>query len=207
MEKVSLSNMDAFKIIDCDTGEVFYGCNQEWFGTHWQRLSGCGPSVVANILMYSDCCADGHIKNKNDAATFMEEVWKFVTPTNKGIPTTDMLLKRISSYAESKGKTILHLGCDIPRGKLLRPHVEDVASFLGDALRSDIPVAFLNLCNGKEENLDEWHWVTVVSMERRESDEHAFIKIIDRGRIITIDLSLWLETTNHGGGFIHFRIT
>ena len=64
MEKVSLSNMGAFKIIDKVTGEIFHGCSQDWFGTYWQRLSGCGPSVVTNILMYRDNARDGRVRDK-----------------------------------------------------------------------------------------------------------------------------------------------
>jgi len=206
MEKISLSNLDAFKITDSETGEIFYGCDQDWFGTYWQKLSGCGPSVVANILIYNGR-GEGHVKNKNEAASFMEEVWKFVTPTNRGIPTTEMLLDRVRAYGESRGMTVGHSDCGIPEKKSLRPPMDDVTRYLSDALGNDAPVAFLNLSNGEEENLDEWHWVTVVSMERRDTDGHAIVKILDRGQLIAIDLSLWLATTSRGGGFIHFRMT
>ena len=205
MEKVSLSNMDAFKITDSGTGEVFYGCSQEWFGTDWQKLSGCGPSVVTNILMYQNHGAGGEPRDKASAVSLMEEVWKFVTPTRRGIPTVGMLLERVMSYGESRGVTICHSECDVPEEKSRRPSIDAVSSFLGEALGRDAPVAFLNLCKGEEHNLDEWHWVTVVSVERRESDGHFVIGIIDKGHILSVDMSLWLETTSCGGGFIHFR--
>jgi hypothetical protein len=199
--------MDAFKITDRSTGEVFYGCDQDWFGTNWQRLSGCGPSVVANILIYNGRDSDWRIEDKDAAVRFMEEVWKFVTPTNRGIPTTEMLLERVFSYGESKGMAVRHSDCGIPEEKSLRPSIGDVTAFLSGALERDAPVAFLNLCNGEEENLDEWHWVTVVSLEQRQYDGHVIATIIDRGKIIAVDLSVWLDTTNQGGGFIHFRMT
>ncbi|MCL2684593.1 MAG: hypothetical protein FWE55_05055 [Synergistaceae bacterium] len=207
MEKVSLSNMEAFKIIDHTTGEIFHGCSQDWFGTYWQRLSGCGPSVVTNILMYRDSTRDLSVSDKKAIESLMEEVWKFVTPTARGIPTVEMLLERVMSYGEARGMKTLYRNCDVPREKSLRPSIEAVISFIGDSLERDVPVAFLNLCNGDERTLDDWHWVTVVEMEHRASDGHAVANILDRGRIMPVDLSLWLETTTNGGGFLYFTFT
>jgi hypothetical protein len=209
MKKISLSNIDAFKISDNDTGEVFYGCCQDWFGTGWQRLSGCGPSVAYNILMYHGrgCFAGGRIQNKSSCAAMMEEVWKYVTPTTRGIHTTEMLCERVMAYGASKGLTILSARCEVPEKRSLRPSPEEVTTFLEDALSRDIPVAFLNLCSGQEKNLDEWHWVTVAAIETGGPDGRVPLCVLDRGHIVEIDLALWLDTTNYGGGFVHFSIT
>ena len=202
--KISLSDIEAFKIVDRATGEVFYGCSQDWFGTHWQKLSGCGPAAVTNILMYRNSVKDGSVRDKGTAESLMEEVWKFITPTTKGIPTVEMLLERVTSYGEARGKITLYRDCVVPREKSMRPSIETVASFIDDALGRDAPVAFLNLCNGDENTLEDWHWVTVVEMERRASDGRVIVNILDRGRKMPIDLSLWLETTTSDGGFLHF---
>jgi hypothetical protein len=208
MKKISLSNIDAFKISDNDTNEVFYGCCQDWFGTGWQRLSGCGPSVACNIFMYhgrGDAAGD-HIRNKRSCAAMMEEVWKYVTPTKRGIHTTEMLCERVMAYGASKGMLISSARCEVPEKRSLRPSPGEVASFLEDALTRDLPVAFLNLCNGQEKNLDEWHWVTVAAMETGDPDGRLPLCVLDRGRIVKIDLALWLDTTSCGGGFVHFSI-
>jgi hypothetical protein len=209
MKKISLSNIDAFKVSDNSTNEVFYGCCQDWFGTGWQRLSGCGPSVACNIFMYYGLgnLTENHIRNKNACAAMMEEVWKYVTPTKRGIHTTEMLSERVIAYGASKGMTISSARCEVPETRSLRPSPEEVASFLEDALSRDIPVAFLNLCNGKEKNLDEWHWVTVAAIETGDPGGRLPLCILDRGRIVNIDLALWLDTTSCGGGFVHFSIT
>ena len=56
----------------------------------------------------------------------------------------------------------------------------------------DRPIAFLNLCNGEENNLDKWHWVVVV--EIFEENGEYFLNIIDDKEILKINLSLWYRT-------------
>jgi hypothetical protein len=208
MVKLSLSDIDAFKVIDYETGETFYGCNQDWYGSDWQQLSGCGPSVVAGILMYLRRDADvPEVKGKKYAISFMEEVWKYVTPAQRGIHTAEMLRRRVVSYCAAKNLKVASAICGIPEERKLRPQMERVWAFMTDALSRDIPIAFLNLHNGEEENLDEWHWVTVVSAEQKGLNGNVEIGILDRGRALAVDLSLWLKTTDYGGGFVYFSVT
>ncbi|MDR1966513.1 MAG: hypothetical protein LBQ36_07365 [Synergistaceae bacterium] len=204
MKSISLKRIDAFKIIDENTDEIFYGCDQEWFGTEWQRRSGCGPSAVSNMLLYRAAPLGGRALSKSDCASLMEEVWHHVTPTEHGIPNTEMLCESVKAYGASKGAKVACAHCEIPEDRSLRPSGGEVASFLEVALSSDIPVIFLNLCNGEEENLDEWHWVTIVSLERAEPDGRMKLRILDKGKIGIVDLTLWLDTTECGGGFVHF---
>jgi hypothetical protein len=208
MAKLSLSDIDAFKVVDDKTGETFYGCDQDWYGSDWQRLSGCGPSVVAGILMYlRRGFAVPAVKGKKYAVSFMEEVWEYVTPTRRGIHTAEMLRKRVVSYCAAKNLRVDSAVCGIPEKRALRPQIERVWAYVTDALSRDIPIAFLNLHNGEEKKLDEWHWVTVVSAEQTGRNGNVEIGILDRGRAIAVDLSLWLDTTDYGGGFVHFSVT
>ncbi|MDR1651983.1 MAG: hypothetical protein LBR87_09370 [Synergistaceae bacterium] len=209
MKRTALKNIDAFKIMDENTGESFYGCSQDWFGTEWQRMAGCGPSVVSNMMIYRNNIDQGgnnKVNRKTSCLSLMEEVWKFVTPTPRGIPSTDLLCEFVGRYAASMNRHVACAHCEVPQDPSLRPPVPEVASYLEKALASDIPVAFLNLCSGDEENLDEWHWVTVVSLEQAASGGHALLKILDRGFISAVDLDLWLKTTKNGGGFVYFEI-
>lgn len=134
----------------------------------------------------------------------MEEIWKFVTPTREGIPTTKMLYESVIAYANAKGINVEHRCCDLPKKKSLRPKFMDVVYFLEEALQQDSPIAFLNLCNGDEKNLEPWHWVTIISLEYSEDGNNAFIDILDEGLIKKINLLLWHKTTAHGGGFVYF---
>lgn len=209
MKVVSISNLDALKVLDKGTGATSYGCDQRWFGTERQRSSGCGPSVASSIMLYLKryrnangnelCC-------QSRCAEFMEEVWEYVTPKERGIHTTEMFCESLRSYVQSKGLTLEFYSCDIPEDKSARPVISEIVLFLETALLKDIPVAFLNLCNGCEENLDRWHWVTVISMEYEELKESVIIHFLDEGIIKTIDLALWHETTTLGGGFVYFSV-
>jgi len=94
--------------------------------------------------------------------------------------------------------------CDLPKDKSLRPKLSQVLDFIQKALINDSPIAFLNLCNGEEKNLCQWHWVTIISLEYADDKKSAFIKILDEGLIKEIDIALWYNTTTLGGGFVYF---
>ena len=81
--------------------------------------------------------------------------------------------------------------------------LEEIIKFIYKELSEDRPLAFLNLCNGEENNLDKWHWVVIVEMFE-ENGEH-FLNIIDDKEIIKINLSLWYRTIKNDGGFITFK--
>jgi len=207
MNKTSLSNLEFFKILD-ENHKSFYGCNQEWYPTAWQRMSGCGPSVASGIIWYISHCLrlirSDMSANKDTYLPLMEDVWRFVTPTTRGIPTTKMFYESVVAYTESKGLNVEYHFYDIPKDESIRPEISDVLRFIEGGLRRDAPVAFLNLCNGEEENLEPWHWVTIVSMDYSDHEQRAFAEILDRGLIKTIDLFLWHKTTRRGGGFVYF---
>ena len=134
----------------------------------------------------------------------MEEVWEHVTPTERGIPSAKRLCESVLAYARYKG---LEIGCgfiDVPEEKALRPALPEVSGFIEKALSSDLPVGFLLLCNGKLQEVEAWHWVTIVSLEQPESGDPVWVEILDEGKIKKIDLDLWLETTVLGGGFVFF---
>lgn len=202
----SIRNLDLLKIID-DTGEgCYYGCNQEWYRTKWQRLSGCGPSTVTNIIRYLEAKRHGAdiSLSRKDWEKFMEECWRFVTPTPKGVNTTDLLRSGVSDYTRAKLQTFRTAALDIPKSVSSRPAFGDILRFLDDALGSDTPVAFLNLHNGEEVRLDSWHWVTLVSLEYEADGSIALAQVLDEGMVKPVDLRLWFTTTRLGGGFVRF---
>ncbi|MDR1481976.1 MAG: hypothetical protein LBI74_05060 [Synergistaceae bacterium] len=207
MKNISIPNIDYFKVLDAYTGEMTYGCDQEWFSTEWQRRAGCAPCVACNILLYLNRARtgdEGTPVQKKFCEEFMDEIWTYVTPTERGMPSTEMFCDDVRSYGEAKRDEIECVSFDIPNDAADRPTAGEVSTFLEESLANDLPVAFLNLCNGSEKNLPEWHWVTIVSMKQETRDSHIFIVIVDEGALKTIDLSLWLDTTSNGGGFVRF---
>lgn len=203
MTKISIKNPEYLEILDDITSDKYYGCNQEWYKKPWQRMAGCGPTVASNIILYSK---NNVGISKNDSISIMDEMWKHVTPTMKGVNTTNIFYNGLLSYAKSKGLTLLYDAVDIPKKKEMRPTFERIISFIKISLENDVPLAFLNLCNGEEKCLDKWHWVTVTSLEYEEDLNCASIEIVDESIKKTIDLKLWYNTTTLGGGFVSFTV-
>lgn len=204
----SIRYPELFEIHDDIGHAVRYGFDQEWYRTPWQRCSGCGPTAVANIVYYRSrtrggTVPDGRPPLRSDCLAIMEEVWEYVKPTIHGIPSSALLADDVRAYAKAKGPDIRPETLDIPASRPERPEFPRLLSFLGTALSRDTPAAFLNLNNGGEKQLDSWHWVTIIRLET-EPDGKASAAILDGGRIKTIDLAQWYETTTLGGGFVRF---
>lgn len=203
MTRISVKNPEYFEIFDEVTSEKYLGCNQEWYKKPWQRMAGCGPTVAANILLYSKKSTE---ISKNESLAVMDEMWEYITPTMKGVNTTNIFYKGLSSLADSKGARLFYDAVDIPKKKEMRPLFDKVVSFIKTALENDMPLAFLNLCNGKEKGLDKWHWVTLITLEYEEDLSSVTVEILDESIKKTIDLLLWYNTTTLGGGFISFEL-
>jgi hypothetical protein len=227
MKTVSLKNLNLFEIDEAPGEPAKYGCDQNWYGTEWQRRAGCGPSTAANMLFYmsggraAGSGAPGRI-TQEDFLALMEDVWPYVTPTDRGIPTTELFYEPFLRYAEDRGieavhHRVLNMFAE-PEGSFVKNSLAEIVSFVETALAADLPVAFLNLCNGGEDNLDRWHWVTVVSLEydgierdgKGDGEEEregvkAGITVLDNGEIKNADLALWRRTTTLGGGFVYFK--
>jgi hypothetical protein len=190
-------------------GELFCGCEQDWFGTEWQRRAGCGPCVASNIMIYLH--AGGvlqlpyDVSGKAGCLRLMEDMWDHVTPTRYGVNTVQLFSDGLHSFAGRHG---YRLECDVllyPKKKENRPDFQKVVSFLAEGLELDCPVAFLNLSSGDVDNLDSWHWVTIVRMDADMENNQAMIEIYDGISSAMIDLKTWCATTSEDGGFVHFR--
>ena len=107
MKSKSITKMNSLKIFDEYTHKSYYGCNQEWYATEWQRLTGCGPTAACNIIWYLNHIQPAfglnqNCSNREKSLSFMEEIWEFVTPTNEGIPTTKMFYESVIAYTQKK---------------------------------------------------------------------------------------------------------
>ena len=201
--KLSVKQLECLQIA-AETGtEPCYGCDQEWYGTDWQRRAGCGPTVAATLYYYL-FRQDNRCFSREEWLARMEEVWLYVTPTERGMPTTRLFFESVLSYAAAKQQNIGHACCDVTEEKADRPALAEVVDFLRSGLTQDAPIAFLNLCNGEETNLHRWHWVTVVGMEFAADGSQALLHTLDEGKKKTVDLACWLDTTVLGGGFVYF---
>ena len=204
----SITNLSLLRIQNSNSDEIYYGCSQKWYSTPWQRKAGCGPSVASNIVHYLENKQTNsqQVFSKEACSSLMEEAWSYFSPKVGGISTTNMFCEAFLLYAKSKRLKVQFRVLDVPQDKCSRPKLAEVLDFLEEALEKDAPVAFLNLCNGAVKNLERWHWVTIVSLNRSDDGKSAFLDILDGGAIKKIDLLLWYNTTNLGGGFSYFTI-
>ena len=192
-------------------GSAIFGCDQEWYKSEWQRLSGCGPTAASNIIYYlgrtrPQVCGLNVENNKTACLSLMEKMWLYVTPTEEGVDTTGKFYDAMRSYFDAAGIDARFEVCDIPEDRMSRPPLRMVLGFLIRAMENDAPAAFLNLCNGAEESLEAWHWVTVIAIDYTENADKLTATILDESRIKKIDLKLWYETTALGGGFVCFSV-
>lgn len=208
MLKFSIKNLHTFYRIEERPDKYSYGCKQDWYPSDWQKRAGCGPTTACNLLSYMEFSSLGEKEqfsaSKESRLSWMLEAWEYVTPTERGIPSTKMFCERFSDYAKVKGMEISCHCIDIAQEINERPEFQNIVEFIKAAMLKDFPVAFLNLCNGKVSNLDEWHWVTIVSLEHNMDNTEVYIDIIDEGCIEKIDLKLWYDTTTLGGGFVYY---
>ena len=129
----------------------------------------------------------------------MEELWNHLLPTEQGLNSIKLFHDGIKNYYEDREVTIDYINIDVKN----KVSLEEIIKFIHKELSEDRPLAFLNLCNGEENNLDKWHWVVVV--EIFEENGEYFLNIIDDKEIIKINLSLWYRTIKNDGGFITFK--
>ena len=209
MRTASLKQPNRFEIMDEKDGRIYYGFDQEWYASKWQRLSGCGPTTASTIFYYLFGAEPGpeagRRLTRRESLAFLEKTWRHVTPTIRGIPSTELLCRGVESYAGANSLGLKLERLDIPRDRSSRPDLGALLRFLAASLSADSPVAFLNLHSGEEKLLDSWHWVTVVSLDYEEDGSAAFLDILDEGVKKRINLAQRYRTTTLGGGFVSFR--
>ena len=195
--EAKINNIDLFKVKDNEN--TYYGFSQEWYKDEWQRIAGCGATVASSIINYYNQRNNFKEVGISDALKIMEELWNYLLPTEQGLNSIKLFYDGIKSYYEDKEVTIDYINVDIKN----KVSLEEIIKFICKELNEDRPLAFLNLCNGEENNLDKWHWVVVVEMF--EENGEYFLNIIDDKEIIKINLSLWYRTIKNDGGFITFK--
>ena len=195
--KANIKNIDLMKVKDNES--IYYGFSQEWYKDIWQQRAGCGATVASSIINYYNQIDNFKEVEIADAVKIMEELWYYLLPTYYGLNSVKLFYDGIKNYYNNKEVIIDYINVDIKN----KPSLDEIINFIGKELSEDRPIAFLNLCNGEEKNLDKWHWVVVVEIFK-ENGEY-FLNIIDDKKIKKINLSLWYGTMTNDGGFITFR--
>jgi hypothetical protein len=185
----------------------YFGCDQNWYPTDWQRTAGCAPTTISTILAYLQ--ASGRIVlptpilRRADCLPLMETVWDHVTPSEDGVSRIEPFCEGIGRFAQANGIALSCRSLAVPPAGLPRPTSAVAADFIREALAGDSPVAFLNLDSGQVGNLEDWHWVTVVGMEESAEEPRIRLRVYDGDREETVDYGLWHRTTAEGGALVY----
>ncbi|MDR2354918.1 MAG: hypothetical protein LBE16_01850 [Clostridiales Family XIII bacterium] len=202
--RVALSNLEYFDLCDAESGKTVKGGDQDWYGSWWRRMAGCGPTTAANVILYLHNARGERIRDKREFIRLMDRVWKHVTPGRGGVNTTMKLRQGIAGYFGAEGLHLRTEALDISGDRDARPPLAQVAAFIRAGLERDLPVAFLNLHNGSELQLEKWHWVTITGITRAEDGDAVRLEILDNCSLLSVNLGRWLASTARGGGFVRF---
>lgn len=202
MSVYKIKNLDFLKVLE-EENKISFGFSQEWYEDEYKKLAGCGATVAATIITYFKQKENKESLSIDKVMPLMLEMWNYLTPIkNKGLNSTKLFYDGIEKYFSEKNKIVdcKHIDVNIKD----KVSLDKIILFLKESLEKDIPLAFLNLCNGEEKELDKWHWVTVV--ELFSEGENYFINILDDKEIKKINLTLWYNTITDDGGFISFKV-
>ena len=177
------------------SGETYIGGSQEWYEDSWHKKAGCGP-VAATNLIWSMTHPEGGIEQYLE---LMRDMYPCFTPGLQGINTSVLFTDGIMRYIAEHGLKLTPQALDIPSRPRRRPKEGTVRDFILTALKSSVPVAFLNLSNGTVSNLENWHWVTIIALD----PDTMQADISDYGKVLEVDVSKWLKTTFLGGAFVY----
>ncbi|MDP2814898.1 MAG: hypothetical protein Q8S15_05755 [Erysipelotrichaceae bacterium] len=197
----TLQHPEIYEIMDSKTNRIFYGCDQDWYTTKWQQLSGCGPTVATNMVIY---ILKKQFTTRLEYVQLMRDVRKYVTPKIGGVNRTSIYYRGLSRYFSNSDWSMDFRYLNVPK-KSQRPSFDQITVFINYALEHDSPIAFLNLHNGKVKNLEAWHWTLIIESHLDNENDHTMVTILDNGEKKTIDLKLWYESTNNDGGFVYFE--
>jgi len=206
MKSVSISNYSLLQAFDDRSRAVSYGCRQKWYSSFMKRISGCAPTAFSNLVWYfhqkqreAPISAD---TSKAQMKQLMEDIWRYITPAFRGVPSATFFVRGASKYLEENIPGVHAAELVVPPpGKGRRPEFSEIIAFLENSLLRDLPVAFLCLDSGDEKSLDSWHWTTIFSLEYNDDFSFAQIELIDDGKLMRIDLLKWFSTTSREGGF------
>jgi len=194
---ITLAEPDRMKITDA-CGNTQIGGSQEWYENRWHRISGCGPVAASNLIWYM-MRIDGE---KTRYMELMREMFMYITPGLHGVNKSGIFSEGIVRYGVNNGLRIDPHVLEISPKQQERPDIGTVRDYIVTALRSDAPVALLNLSSGMAKTMENWHWMTIITF----NDDDMRIQFCDYGAKQEADISAWIKTTKQGGAMIYLTI-
>lgn len=205
----SIKNPELFKIKSTN-GYTSFGGNQEWYSKNWHQRAGCGPTSAANITSYL-----AHVNKSKEMlyaskdlsivsfTKHMDKLFQYVTPGSMGVNHIDMFTKGIKTYANNLDVELSIYSLSVERATRKSRNINDLIAFIKKGLSNNSPIAFLALSRGKEHRLQNWHWITITSVDINK--DKVIATASDEGHPRQFDLSLWYLTTKMHGGLVYIN--
>jgi len=186
----------------------YYGADQEWFRTGWERISGCGPATAALMIMYMaaaypDCCAALYPyalpAQKSEFAAHMAAVRDFVKPGLMGLTNPKEFARGALEFAETRG------GGFVTQQISHSMSVGVAFGFFKQALRHGYLPALLLLRNPSHELNDfTWHWMPVTGCD----DETRTVTVSSYGQKHEIAFDrAWIQQKPYYAAGVYFYPT
>jgi hypothetical protein len=183
----------------------YFGADQEWFSSHWHRLSGCGPTTAALITMYmaaafpEPCAALYRFAlpaRKDEFAVHMAKVREFVTPGAMGLTDPKEFARGALAFSQRCGVSIV--AQQIPP----RLSAGVAFGFFKQALRHGYLPALLLLRNPSPELSDfTWHWMAAVGCD----DEKRTLTVSTYGKRFEINFErAWVQHKPYYAAGVYF---
>jgi hypothetical protein len=190
----------------------WYGYDQDWYMTSFQRTRGCGPAAAAMLLLYLNKREAEPLPYRSHGISsitkVLENVWNFVTPGwLLGLNSTEKFCRGVEELVRHYGLNWQCHRLSVTAFRAKRASLSQAVKFVEAGIASNCPIAFLNLHKGQVAALESWHWIVLVALSYDASQNRYMATCYDGGRsMITFDLGLWLETTRLGGGFVYITV-
>jgi hypothetical protein len=205
---LTIKNPELFNIVDKTTKKTSFGGNQSWYQKTWNQKAGCGPTCAANMTAY---LAHTRESKKNmyhpesmeriEFLKHMDDLFEYITPGPMGVNKIEKFVDGIKAFAKDREVEIETHALSVDKKTKKSRNQEKIELFLKEAFENDAPIAFLNLSRGDETRLQNWHWITITSVQIWEDTILATAS--DEGNEIVFNLLLWYMTTNLHGGLIY----
>lgn len=207
---ISVAHPEFLNVRDLQTRQSYFGGAQEWYSSEWGRRAGCGPTCAANLSAYLALSRPAlralYHGKEMDRAEFlhhMEEIFPFLAPGPMGLNRVELFSEGMVTFAASRDILLVpHVFAVSGNRSPGRPPVSALAAFVRAGLDADCPLGFLNLSRGREKNLQDWHWISIVSADFKPDQLTA--RASDEGIVREFNLQLWYLSTRMSGGLVYF---
>ena len=186
----------------------YYGGDQGWWSsTDPSKVNnGCGPTAAANVTCYlarKSSTKYGKLytpssMSKTDFLKHMTTSYNYIKPGSWGATSLSDWTSKVEKYASGKGVSLTRVTSSAPCT------LDNTATYIKNGLKSDCPVATLNLKFPNTGYDFAWHWMTITKYFRDTAD-NRWIAVSSWGSRYSINYRTHFDAMKKGGGLMYFK--